>query len=71
MTPQERIAYRNNIRAAITAEERGRIRKEHHELMKARAAARGITLPDEPPASGMGMAPGGGLGPGSGMGRGR
>lgn len=76
MTQQERNEYRQRMRAAKTQEERERIRAEHHEQMKARAQARGITLPDEPPAgrgpasAGGGM--GGGMGPGGGMGgRGR
>lgn len=67
MTQQERIEHRAKMRAAKTAEEREQIRKEHHELMKERAKARGVTLPDEPPARGGGMmGPGGGMGPGSG-----
>ena len=76
MTPQERNEYRQRMRAAKTQQERERIRAEHHEQMKQRAQARGITLPDGPPAgrgpasAGGGM--GGGMGPGGGMGgRGR
>lgn len=75
MTQQERDEYRERMRAAKTQEERERIRAEHHERMRERAQARGITLPDEPPAGrgpgasyGGGM--GGGMGPGGG-GRGR
>jgi hypothetical protein len=77
MTRQERNAYRQKMQAAKTLEERERIRTEHHEQMKQRAQARGITLPDEPPAgrgpasAGGGMGPGGGMGGGSGGGRGR
>ena len=67
MTREERNQYRKQIRAAKTSEERERIRAEHHERMKVRAKERGVTLPDEPPASGMGA--GGGMGPG-GMGSG-
>ena len=63
MTEQERTEYRSKIRAAKTVEEREQIRKEHHERMKARAAERGMTLPDEPPPMG-GMGPGMGPGPG-------
>jgi hypothetical protein len=72
MTPQERTEFRSKMRAAKTVEERERIRKEHHELMKARAKERGITLPDEPPMMPGGMGPGGGgmMGPGGGMGPG-
>lgn len=71
MTPQERDEYRARLQAAKTAEERDRIRKEHHELMKKRAQERGVTLPDEPrdwndrgPGHGMGQ----GMGPGGGGG---
>lgn len=71
MTPAERNAYRNKMRATKTAEEREKVRLEHHALMQARAKERGITLPDEPPAgrgSGAGPDPGsgGGMGPGGG-----
>ena len=66
MTPEERAAYRNKMRAATTAEEREKIRKEHHEAMKLRAKERGVTIPDEPPALGGGMGPGDGMGPGGG-----
>ena len=68
MTGQERSEYRARMRAAKTAEEREQIRNEHHERMKERAQARGVTIPDEPPVRGM-MAPGGGMG-GGGMGGG-
>jgi hypothetical protein len=66
MTQQERSEYGARMRAAKTAEEREQIRKEHHEQMKARAKEKGVTLPDEPPARGMG----GGMGSGGGMGGG-
>lgn len=59
MTPQERADQRAKMGAAKTAEEREQIRKEHHKLMQERAKARGMTLPDEPPAMGGGMGPGG------------
>lgn len=71
MTQQERIDFRAKMRAAKTDAERDQLRREHHDQMKARAAAKGITLPDEPPArgAGKGMGPGmGGMGPGPGMG---
>lgn len=74
MTKQERAEHRAQLRAAKTAEERERIRNEHHEKMKLRAKERGVSIPDEPPAAGMGkgMGPGGGgMGPGGGMGGGR
>ena len=68
MTQKERNAYRAKMRAAKTAEERERIRNEHHEQMKMRAKERGVTLPDMPPAAGGGMMrQGGGMGPGGGM----
>lgn len=67
MTQQERVEYRAKMRAAKTAGEREQVRKEHHDLMKERAKARGATLPDTPPAMGGGMGPGGGgMGPGRG-----
>jgi hypothetical protein len=69
MTQQERTEYRNRMSQAKTAEERERLRQEHHRQMQARAQERGITLPDEPrsaPPGGMGtgMGPGPGGGPG-------
>jgi hypothetical protein len=77
MTQQERNEYRAKMRTSKTAEERERIRKEHHEAMKVRARERNMTLPDEPavgggmgPGGGGGMGPGGGsMGPGGGRGR--
>jgi hypothetical protein len=66
MTQQERIEYRNRMRAAKTYEERERIRNAHHEQMKVRAKERGVTLPDQPPTPGGGKGPGGGMGPGGG-----
>ncbi len=68
MTAKERAEYRERMRKAKTAEEREQLRKEHHERMKARAKERGMKLPDEPPARGMG--PGGGTGPRDGTGPG-
>ena len=59
MSPKERDEYRAKMHAAKTPEEREQIRKEHHALMQKRAKAKGITLPDEPPARGGGMGPGG------------
>ena len=67
MTQQERTEYRAKMSAAETVGEQEQIRNEHHEQMKERAQARGVTLPDEPPARGGGMGPGGGgMGPGGG-----
>lgn len=71
MTPQERAEHRTRMRTAKTAEDRDRVRNEHHERMKVRAKERGVTLPDEPPASGGGMGPGGRMPPGGGAGMGR
>lgn len=71
MTQQERNEYRSKISTAKTAEERERIRNEHHEQMVERAKARGVTLPDEPPARGGRMSPGeGGMGSSGGKGSG-
>ena len=49
MTAQEREQYQAQMRNAKTAEERERLRKEHHEKMQARAKQRGVMLPDMPP----------------------
>jgi hypothetical protein len=73
MTPQERNEYRQRMRNATSAQERERIRAEHHTQMQARAQERGVTLPEAPPARrgpamGGGMAPGG-TGPGARGGR--
>jgi hypothetical protein len=72
MTEQERSAYRDRMRSTKTAEEREKIRAEHHKQMTERAKERGVTLPEEPPVRGMGqgMGPGGRMGPSGGMGRG-
>lgn len=73
MTKQERIEHHSKMRAAKTAEERERIRAEHHEAMKVRAQERGVTLPDAPPERGMGQGTGAGnnAAPGGGGGRNR
>jgi hypothetical protein len=79
MTSQERVEHRKKIRAAKTAEERERIRAEHHEAMKIRAQERGVTLPDVPPergtrtgtGSGARLRDGSGPSGGSGQNRGR
>lgn len=62
MTPEERTAYHNKMRAAKTPEAQEQLRREHHAEMQARAKERGVTLPVEPSARGghgMGMGPGG------------
>jgi hypothetical protein len=65
MTEEERAEYRARMRSARTVEEREAIRLEHHQRMRERAAAQGITLPEEPPMSGGGgMRDGGGIAPG-------
>ena len=70
MTEQERNSYRERMRNAKTAEERERIRNEHHEQMKQRAKSRGVSLPAAPPAGGgMGQGMGGGMGKKGGGGR--
>jgi hypothetical protein len=65
------------MRAARSAQERETLRAEHHKAMQERARARGVTLPDQPPAGAgpgrgkgkrTGMGPGAGMGPGGGMG---
>lgn len=69
MTEQERNEYRERMRAATSAEEREQIRNEHHERIRERAEARGIRLPEQPPAGGMGQGRGmgqGGMGKGGG-----
>jgi hypothetical protein len=69
MTRQERIEYRARLSAASTAEEKARIRSEHHERMMERAKQQGVRLPDNTPAIGGGMGPGGGAGMGAGRNR--
>lgn len=68
MTQEERNEFRDRMGNAQTAEERERIRSEHHAEMQERARERGVTLPDMPPARGMGQGP---RGMGQGQGRGR
>ena len=63
MTQQERLEYRDRMRAARTLQEQEQIRNQHHEQMQSRAKERGTTLPEMPPMRG-GMGPGGGQGPG-------
>jgi hypothetical protein len=73
MTQQERNEYSARMRAAKTAGERETLRAEHHKAMQERARARGVTLPDQPPAGagpgkGKSKGKGTGMGPGAGMG---
>jgi hypothetical protein len=68
MTNQERAEYHAKMQSARTKQERELIRNKHHELMKIRAKARGITLPDQVPAKGAGSMKGQGSGKGAGGG---
>jgi len=68
MTQKERAEYQAQMHNAKTAEERERLRNEHHEKMQARAKEQGVMLPDTPPKRGMGMNGGNGMGQGMGSG---
>jgi predicted secreted protein len=48
MTDAERVAYQTKMRTLKTTAEKDAFRTEHHELMKVRAAEKGVTLPDAP-----------------------
>lgn len=65
MTDKEQTEFRARMWAAKTDEERNRIRTEHHEEMKKRALAKGMSLPDAPPPmhDGMGLGAPGHMGP--------
>jgi hypothetical protein len=75
MTPAERTEYHSKMRALKTDKERDAFRLDHHDKMKVRAAEKGVTLPNAPPAvgagpkanSGMGAGPGLGMGAGQGL----
>lgn len=73
MTAAERTEYQTKMRALKTDKERDAFRLNHHDKMSVRAAEKGVTLPNSPPAAG--AAPKGnsgiGVGPGSGMGTGQ
>lgn len=73
MTPAERTEYQTKMRALKTDKERDAFRLDHHDKMKVRAAEKGVTLPNSPPAAGTGpkVTTGQGVGPGSGMGAGQ
>lgn len=58
MTDRERNEHREKMRNAKTLKEQEAIRSQHHDQMKERAKSRGMMLPDEPPARGMGNGPG-------------
>ena len=55
MSDPERSAYQTKMRSLKTDQAREAFRLEHHEEMKIRASARGITLPNEPYAKGLGI----------------
>lgn len=75
MTPEERTEQRSRMLNATSDQEREHLRAEHHEQMKQRGQAQGITLPDQPPPAPRqaqrGARGGGKVGPGAGMGQGR
>jgi len=71
MSQQERVEHRNRMRNANSAEEREKIRAQHHKRMQIRAAEKGITLPETPPARGQGKGQGKGKGMGQGKGQGK
>ena len=48
MTDAERTAFQTKMRTLKTTAEKDAFRTEHHELMKVRAAEKGVTLPDAP-----------------------
>lgn len=75
MTPEERAAHCNAMRAATSPEQREQLRAAHHAQMAARASQRGIAMPETPPQGGgpgagcrgmLGPAPGAGMGMGRG-----
>ena len=72
MTPAERTEYQTKMRALKTDKERDAFRLDHHDKMSVRAAEKGVTLPNSPPAAGAATKgnSGIGVGPGSGMGKG-
>jgi len=73
MTPAERTEYQSKMRALKTDKERDAFRLDHHDKMTVRAAEKGITLPNSPPAVGKGPKANSGIGagPGSGVGAGQ
>jgi len=73
MTAAERTEYQSKMRTLKTDKERDAFRLDHHEKMKVRAAEKGVTLPNSPPAVGAGPKANSvmGAGPGSGVGAGQ
>lgn len=71
MTPAERTAYMEKMRAATSRDERIKLRDEHRAEMQKRAKDKGITLAEPRAGMGAGMGPGAGKGMrGPGMGGG-
>ena len=70
MTPAERTEYQSKMRALKTDKERDAFRLDHHDKMKVRAAEKGVTLPNSPPAVGAGPKANSGMGAGTGSGMG-
>jgi hypothetical protein len=70
MTPAERTEYQSKMRALKTDKERDAFRLDHHDKMKVRAAEKGVTLPNSPPAVGVGPKANSGMGAGTGSGMG-
>lgn len=76
MTAAERSEYQSKMRALKTDKERDAFSLNHHDKMTVRAAEKGVTLSNSPPAvgtgpkanSGMGAGPGSGSGVGAGQG---
>lgn len=68
MTQEEFAEHRARMWNLPPAE-REAYREAHHEAMEARAAAQGVTLPDEPRSQGQGRGPGPGQGLGKGLAR--
>ena len=67
MTPEEWARHRATLESLPPAE-REAYRAQHHEQMRQRAEAMGLTLPSQPPPVGRGMGPGMGRGMGPGYG---
>jgi len=61
MTREERQEHRTRMRSTATKEEREQVRAEQHEKMKRRAKEQGKTIPERPPAGGMGSGMGSGM----------
>ena len=70
MTAAERTEYQSKMRALKTDKERDAFRLDHHDKMKVRAAEKGVTLPNSPPAVGAGPKANSGMGAGTGSGMG-